>query len=56
MPEKSLIKDKELILNIWPEWKCEICKIRQAQEENEEWPKHCNKLMRIVMVKKYEVK
>ena len=47
---------KELVLNIWFEWKCETCNKRQDSIENEEWPFCCGKPMKYQPMKKYEAK
>lgn len=46
---------KELVLNVWFEWKCEICNKRQNPINDEEWPKCCNKLMKYQPMRKLEV-
>lgn len=40
-------------LHIWQEWLCEKCGKRQLMEDNEEWQKCCNTLMRMQAYRKF---
>jgi len=40
--------NKGTVLNIRNRWACRICDYKQETVREEEWPKHCNKIMKMI--------